>query len=269
MPETLSLNGLRYTIPISVGGYRTLVSEGEKGKERVRSKRSDRKHGFRLVLDPLSIEEAWDIYEFYDRHDGGAVAFYLWVPDCQLIANRGFEDGAIVSGSWGDAREAVIDDTTPRSGAYCAKTVGSGSGNGRGPLTDDLPVDENALYTVSEYTNVTAHVAGQATFEVAYKDKNKSSLGGQALATYNGITGGYLKTEKTIGPGGDYAFPSGTAYMTAFWYGNNNNMTYFMDDVSIIGKRRFLVRFKSDRLDGEYFFFNRSRLTLDVIEDKQ
>jgi len=63
----------------SGGGYVTLVSEGERGKQRRRSKRSVLKRTWRLSFD-LRKEEADRILDFFDYTLGGYAAFNFTCP---------------------------------------------------------------------------------------------------------------------------------------------------------------------------------------------
>jgi hypothetical protein len=128
----------------------------------------------------------------------------------------------------------VLDTT--RSGSYSSKLVATG-GAENGCLSDVFVVDINILYQIQNYYFVTAYVAGNAKLQIKfYSDAGGTSLISTSdIFDATAITSGWVDGTKTVGPGGDIAFPSTTLSIKIqqVWTGGSAEGTFFIDDISI------------------------------------
>jgi hypothetical protein len=269
MPETfLWHSDISYSVDGNFVGCETEVSQGEGGTKRYRSKRATDEMEFKINLPRMALPDAWQLYQFYKRQLGGATGWYLWVPDCELVENGSFETGDFTDFTNGGGNSA-IDGTVVHSGAYSSMLVASGSGNLYGAYSNAVRVDPARIYKATSYQNVTDWVAGSYRMRVRYLDSGESLISAQDLNAWSAATSGWELMDITMGPSGggaDYDFPATTAYVNlqGYWQGGTAEGTAYMDDVSLIGYRRFLVHFKGNNLSWSYFRNWRHKLTLDV-----
>lgn len=268
MPETF-LWPLEISYPVdgTFTGYETLVSQGEGGTKRYRSKRETDEMDFRLSLPRMKLPDAWQLYQFYKRQLGGATGWYLWVPDCELVENGSFETG---DGTDWTLNNATVSTDEANTGLYSAKLVATGTFLS-GALTDNLIVDETKKYKLYTNTLVSVLSSGSVTPAIRFGDTEDFSpgdaheLAATVLQTFSS-TCAWTLTYKLIGPSGsgvDIAFPSGTKSVIIRQQGTFSGTAY-MDDVSLVGYRRHLVHFKGNALPWSYFRNWRHKLTLDV-----
>jgi len=76
-------------------GYDTLISTGESGKERRRSKRSIQQREWKLVFNVLTKAEADLIWSFYQSQKGAYGAFTWQDPVTTLTHNVRFKDDTL------------------------------------------------------------------------------------------------------------------------------------------------------------------------------
>jgi hypothetical protein len=256
MPETFIW---RPEFPLTTGGeFETLVSRGERGKERRRSKRDWDRKRFSLRFNSLKPWEIHEMYDFYHRHKGALTAFYFWNPLDELVENGGFEDDFT---GWTGGSSA-IDTSVYHRGAKSSKLVIVDFL--AGALSDGVAVNEEEIYEVGVWSKVTAHNGtGSYTPTIRFGTTQNftpgggEELGASALASYSSVVD-WTQALKTIGPSGsdaDIPFPAGTKFVRLRQQGGStgSNITTYLDDVHLIGPRRYLVRFEKDNLSRELF----------------
>jgi hypothetical protein len=91
MPESFPL-ALWFTVKFSEIGFKTLVSSGEGGRERRRSKVSAARLEFSFPLNSLTASELTTLYDFYAARKGALESFNVTV-DGTVYLVRFAKDG--------------------------------------------------------------------------------------------------------------------------------------------------------------------------------
>jgi hypothetical protein len=268
MPETFPWTP---DLPIkeTLGPWNVLISESEGGKEFRREKPAalSNREGFNLPFSLASVEDAEDMFEFFRRQVGPLTAFYVWIPGKhQLIKNRSFETG---DGEGWDLYNASVVSEDSHGGSYSSKLVGAGSSlNGATIQSAYYPlVDTLELYRLSVWLNVPSYTSGYYSAQVDAFNSAKTLIQTISLFSHTAATSGWVKSAATYGPGGDYSFPANTVYLRVRQQGTVSPVfTAYMDDVSLVGPKRVLVRLNAKSLDREYFTVNYRKLSIPVIE---
>jgi len=166
------------------------------------------------------------------REDGFVCLENHGVLEAEGIFNNGFETGDF--SGW-TQNNAVIDDTDPHSGTYCAKLEGAAS-TIDGVRSDAIPVDETVPYAVSLWTKVPVYKMGEYTIYVnCYSDVDGTLFLQYHRIVYQIEQKDWMQHQVRIGPGTDYAFPSGTKSIRILqrWEGTTLGSIGLLDDVYV------------------------------------
>lgn len=169
----------------------------------------------------------------------------------ELLLNGDFETGDYTG--W-TQNGGVIDNTNPASGTWCSKLVAAGA-SVTGPETVSYDVRPDRIYTIKAKNDVTAYVAGTYLVRIDFRDKDDLFIGAAVLNEWSALTGGYVQSQKTIGPpgsGADFVMPANTAKIRIrdFWTATPTG-TAFMDDVEFFrSDKQSILDIEQASVDG-------------------
>lgn len=150
--------------------------------------------------------------------------------------NFGFEDGNF--NNWDPGGNSSINDVTVRTGTYSVRMIATGTPI-VGVTSDALPIEENEVYIIDSYHNVTAHANGTYLFWVLFyaDEAGTDFISSGSIYSKAAVTAGWEQGLKSIGPaslGPDINFPAGTRSIKLHQTSQTApDFEVFMDDVAV------------------------------------